>query len=341
MFSPIRTERLVLRPPRLDDVEGLFERRNHPEVTHDANPSAPLTREQAQKWVEGAIAMEGPVSDEWWMLMVTDAETDEVYGDLALHLLSEGRTAEIGYVLAPVFWGRGYAIEAVNALVECLFETLGVTRVMGMVHPDNLASAMVLERAGMLYEGQTRLSYWVGDVPSDDVIYGMTRPDWEAWRQRPRRAPDSVKLIEVTNANFKDVYSLETHRSQRSFVAPMPASLSQALIAPSDPEDPTTPWYRAIEADGVIAGFAMVALPTPKDPEPFLWRLLIDRMHQRRGIASMALDLVDSEMKAKGYPTLMTSWIPGKGSPEAFYMDRGFEPTGEVDDGEIVGRKQL
>jgi diamine N-acetyltransferase len=329
-----------LRPPRLDDVDGLFERRSAPEVIEYPSWVLPFTREKAQQLIEGVVAMEGPVSDEWWMLIITDAETGEVYGDLALHLLSEGRTAEIGYTLAPEFWGKGYAVEAAAALVEYFFDTLGVTRVMGITHPDNRASAMVLERIGMLSEGRTRLSYWVGDVASDDVIYGMTRPDWEAWRDRPRQRPETVRLVEVSNSNFGDVYSLETHRSQRSFVAPMPKSLSQALVAPSDP-DPTTPWFRAIEADGVTTGFAMVALPNERNPEPFLWRLLIDRMHQRRGIASMALDLVDSEMRAMGYSTFATSWIPGKGSPEGFYRGRGFEPTGEIEHGEIIGRKQL
>ena len=64
-------------------------------------------------------------------------------------------------------------------------------------------------------------------------------------------------------------------------------------------------------------------------------------MHQRRGIASLALDLVEAEMRSMGYPAWKTSWVPGRGSPESFYLARGFEPTGEVDHGEIVARRDL
>ncbi len=286
-------------------------------------------------------AMGGPADGEWWMLAVANPNTDEVLGDLALYLSNDGRSAEIGYTFGSNHWGSGYAVEAVEALVAQLFEVFGVTRVSAMLHPDNRPSAMVLERNGFLFEGRTRLSYWTGDENTDDLIYGLTREDWEAWRDRKSAAPDEVGLVEVTNANFAAVYALQTHHSQRSFVAPMPKSLSQALVAPTDPENPAIPWYRAIEADGVAVGFVMVAMPTPKDPEPFLWRLLVDRLHQRRGIASIALDLVEAEMRVFGHPILLTSWVPGRGSPEAFYLGRGFEPTGEVDHGEIVGRKVL
>ena len=74
---------------------------------------------------------------------------------------------------------------------------------------------------------------------------------------------------------------------------------------------------RAIEADGQIVGFVMLALTTPNHPEPYLWRLLIDRMHQRRGIGSRALELLADECRAMGDSTLLVSWAEGKGSPRA------------------------
>jgi diamine N-acetyltransferase len=42
-----------------------------------------------------------------------------------------------------------------------------------------------------------------------------------------------------------------------------------------------------------------------------------------------------------GDETLLTSWEPGRGSPEPFYLSRGFEPTGRIVDGEIEGRLHL
>ena len=92
-------------------------------------------------------------------------------------------------------------------------------------------------------------------------------------------------------------------------------------------------------ADGTIVGFVMLGLSD--HAEPFLWRLLIDRTHQRRGIAGAALALVAKEIKAMGSETFLTSWIEGRGSPGPFYLGLGFEPTGEVIHGETVARRTL
>jgi len=106
-------------------------------------------------------------------------------------------------------------------------------------------------------------------------------------------------------------------------------------------DTPQTAWMRAIEADGDVAGFVMLALMAEADEGPFLWRFLVDRLHQRRGIAGRALDIVEDEVRAMGYPRLITSWIPGRGSPEPFYLSRGFEPTGDMEGIEVVALKAL
>ena len=341
MPFPIRTERLLLRPFVVSDAEAMWIRRNLPEVSVYQDWQTPYSRREAERVTREVIEMGGPQPDEWWMATIADPDTDEVIGDLALHLPWAGRSAEIGYSLHPDHWAKGYAVEAAEALVRFCFEELGTTRVFGTLHSENRASAMVLERVGMLFEGHTRSSFWVGDEVSDDLIYGMTRDDWESWTNRPRHRPDGVRLVEIDGGSFQQVYGLRTHKSQESFVAPMAKSLAQALLAPTDPEHPATPWYRAIEADGEIVGFVMLALPGESIPEPFLWRLLIDRMHQRRGIATMALDLVEEEVRSWGHETLMTSWVPGKGSPGPFYEACGYEPTGEMDGDEVVARKRL
>ena len=341
MFTPIRTERLLIRAFEPDDAEGLWQRRNDPVVARYQNWELPFPRERVDRIVSELVAMDGPENDEWWMAIVADAGTGETLGDLALHLSWEGRTAEVGYTFAAEHWGRGYAVEAVEALVAYLYRELDVTRVFGMLHPDNPPSAMVLERVGMLFEGHTRSSFWLGDECSDDWIYGMTREDWETWIDRPRSRPSRVRLIEVSASNVHEVERLATHKSQERFVAPMTQSFTDALFPEVVDSAPVVPWMRAVEADGALVGFVMLAVRTEHHPEPFLWRLLIDRLHQRRGIGGMVLDLVVEECRARGDATLLTSWGEGKGSPGAFYLANGFVPTGRVIHGETEGRKQL
>jgi RimJ/RimL family protein N-acetyltransferase len=289
--------------------------------------------------VDSVSAMRGPTDGEWWMAAV--CFDDEPIGDVAVHMTWDLRSAEIGYTLAKSAWGNGYATEAVLALVEWLFADPRLTRISGQLHPDNVASAMVLERAGFLFEGHTRLSYWVGTDNSDDWIFGMTRPDWVEWKDRPANGPDRIELVEIDETMMVDMARLKTHKTQEQFVAPMLESFADALMPGFDNGARVVPWMRAVHSDGQAVGFVMLAEMTEQHPEPYLWRLLVDRLHQRRGIGRLVLEAVVAEWRDRGAGSLLTSWGQGRGSPEQFYLDYGFVPTGEIDHGEIVGRLVL
>ena len=340
-FTPLRTDRLLLRPVRAADAAPLAARRSDPEVARYQTWIPPYALDRAEALIADVMAMDGPSDGAWWMLTVADPADTTVFGDIVMKLTWDGRTAEIGYNFDRDSWGQGYAVGAVEALVEYLFDTVRVTRIEGGLHPDNPASAMVLERVGMLFEGHTRRSFWVGDDNSDDWLYGMVRDDWEAWRSRPRHRPESVELVEVTTDNLRATMRLVTHKSQEQFVAPVTQSLCEALVPPVENGVTLDPWYRAVVADGELAGFVMLARSQPGAAEPWLWRLLVDRMHQRRGIGSRTIDLVVDQCRARGDDTLLTSWRLGRGSPEPMYLARGFVPTGEIDDGEVIARLRL
>ncbi len=341
-FALIRTERLILRRPELSDAEAAYERRSLPEVAVYQDWEMPYTRERAEASTARAVEMGGPQVDRTWNITVVDAEQpDRILGDLAVQLKWGGRTGYVGYTFHPDHWGKGYATEATRALIEYLFTDLGVSRIESDLDPRNPPSARVLEACGLQFEGLTRESFWVGEECSDDMLYGMTRADWEAWRGRPRHRPDQVSLVPVTEENVAAVAALTTHKSQERFVAPMGVSFKDALVPGTEDGVPVVPWYRAIEADGEIVGFVMVAEPTPARPNPYLWRLLIDRMHQRRGVASAALDELEQTVRGQGATAIEVSWGEGPGSPGPFYRPRGYVPSGEIHDGETHAVKAL
>lgn len=338
-FQPILTDRLLIRPVAASDADALAARRNDPSVAEYQDWTTPY--DDAEALIAGSAAMDGPTNNSWWMATVVDRATDAIVGDLVVHLTLEGRCAEVGYTFAAEHWGRGYAVEALQPLVDHLFDDVGVTRVFGMLHPDNLASARVLERTGFLFEGHTRNSFWKDDENSDDWIYGQTPEEHDAWRNRPRHRPVDVELIPVAHSNARDVFELRTHWSQRRFVSPMEHTFTDALFPEVYRGHAMKPWLRAVHADGALVAFVMLGLPTPGQREHYLWRLLVDRLHQRRGIGRRILDLVVAECRRMGAVDLHTSWVAGRGSPESFYLAYGFEPTGDVEDGEIVARFNL
>lgn len=341
MFPGLRTQRLLVRGVEPGDVDALVARRNDPAVAALQAWTIPYPRERAQRIVDDVLAMTGPLDGQWWMATIVQRSSGEVIGDLVVRARNDLRTAEVGYSIATAHWGNGFAVEALSALVDWLFETYPVTRLEGMLHPENRASAMVLERTGFLFEGHTRLSFWLGDDNSDDWIYGMTRADWQAWRNRPRTAPSDVRLVPVTAANKERALALATHHSQQAFVAPMLHSFADALVPGDEDGFAVRPWLRLVEADGQPVAFAMLALVDRPGAQPYLWRLLVDRLHQHRGIGARVLDLVAEQCRAWGAPGLLVSWAEGKGSPRPFYLAHGFVPTGRVVDGETEARLAL
>ncbi len=85
----------------------------------------------------------------------------------------------------------------------------------------------------------------------------------------------------------------------------------------------------------------MTAEVTGQHPEPYLWKLLIGRLHQRRGIGQRVLALLVDRLRAEGRSTIVTSWGEGQGSPRPFYERLGFVPTGNTVDGETEARLTL
>ncbi len=338
MFPTLRTERLQLRRPRPADAEALWERRNVPEVAHLQSWTVPYDRADADTLVAGAAAMDGPADGEWWMLTVTDPDDTTIYGDLALHLTWGGRTAEVGYTFGRQHWGNGYATEALHALLAHLFDEMGITRATGQLHPDNLASARVLERCGFVFEGHTANSFWVGEENSDDWIYGLTPELWRDWNDRPRDAPETIELLEPYPDGLRHVLALGPHQSQQHLVAPIAHSLAQVAVPPVDAGVPVVPWPRVVHADGEPVGFVMMEQPNEVYDIPFLWRLVIDRRHQGRGIGRRVVEQVIAQARSWEVDALQVSWVPGIGSPGPFYESLGFVPTGEVDEDEIVAK---
>ena len=160
---------------------------------------------------------------------------------------------------------------------------------------------------------------------------GEAAPDHD-----PRSVADGavVELREVAKDTVRAVCILQVAPEQRGFVAPNAVSFAEAMFEPKA-------WFRAIVADEVPVGFAMLSVD-PERSEYYLWRLMVDARYQGRGYGRAALALVVDHVRSlPGATELLVSWVPEPGGPEPFYRGLGFEPTGAVDEGEIVARLPL
>lgn len=254
-------------------------------------------------------------------------------------LANNGKTAQIEASRAEV--------DSICALVDELFAG-GVIRIWAAVLPEDLEAAMALESTGFIFEGEQHNSFLQGELHEVDWLYGVTPELRNEWVNRDRSFPESIELVEPYPIGLRHVIALGVHKSQERFVSPIAASLAQVAVPPpedgfeNDPDGPLVePWPRIIHADGEPVGFVMMSKPSEHGPEPYLWRLLIDRMHQRRGVGRRAVELVIEQARSWGAPSLLVTWVPGVGSPEALYTSLGFVPTGEMEEDEVVARLTL
>ena len=109
-----------------------------------------------------------------WALTLKGDE--RVIGMIALH--PAGFRVGIGYVLGRAYWGRGLMTEAARTLVELTLAQPEVFRVWAVCDVDNLASARVLEKAGLVREGVLRrwsLHPNISAEPRDSLCYAKVK----------------------------------------------------------------------------------------------------------------------------------------------------------------------
>jgi diamine N-acetyltransferase len=145
----------------------------------------------------------------------------------------------------------------------------------------------------------------------------------------------AVTLREVTKENLRDILMLRVAPEQERFVASNAVSIAQAHF------DPEIAWFRAIYADDTPVGFLMLH-DEPTVPTYFLWRFMIDHRFQGRGYGRLALELLIDHVRSRpGATFLSLSHVPGEGDPSPFDQRMGFTHTGELDEGELIMRRDL
>ena len=144
-----------------------------------------------------------------------------------------------------------------------------------------------------------------------------------------------VTLREVTRENLHDVLRLKVTPDQDQFVANNAISIAQAHFYPE------IAWFRAIYADETPVGFMMLSDDASRS-RYFLWRLMLDSRYQKFGFAAKAMVLLFDYVRTRpGAKEIFVSCVPGEGSPYGFYEKLGFAPTGEIEDDEVVMRRDL
>ncbi len=174
----IYTERLVIRRIRFSDAREMYEYRADRSV-QKYQTWEPRSLADVERFITENEASEFGLKDTWHQLGVFIKESGKMIGDIGIHFKGELNTeAEIGYTISPAYQGKGYATEAVSAVITCLFAKMGKRRITASVDPMNLRSVNLLERIGMRKEAHFRKSFLFRGEWVDDVVYGLLKEEW-------------------------------------------------------------------------------------------------------------------------------------------------------------------
>ncbi len=159
----LRTERLLLRGWREDDIEPMRAINSDPEVNAWLGVDPSQTEARIAHWL-----------NHWQQFgfglwAIEEKATEEMIGRVGLvdqvDWTVSPQDAEVGWTLASSAWGKGYATEAALAALEFAREK-GLRHIISITRPDNVRSQRVMEKLGLTYRGATN---WHG---YDQVWYG-------------------------------------------------------------------------------------------------------------------------------------------------------------------------
>ena len=149
-----------------------------------------------------------------------------------------------------------------------------------------------------------------------------------------------VTLREIDDSNREEVLALRVSPAQLNFVSSVADSLAEPA---NEPDGRAIQW--AVYDDETPVGFVMISdeVSAPDYIAQYLWKLLVDERHQRKGYGTATLDLVVEYFRGRpGVEAMWTSAGQGAGSPIPFYERYGFERTGDiVFDDEVLLRLPL
>lgn len=162
----IHTQRLLLRRARMDDLDAMHRILGNAAAMRYWSTLPHTDIEQTREWL-GA------------MIEAPPEESDDFIVELGGRVIGKAgcwRLPEVGYILHPDHWGKGYAGEALGAAIAHVFASYPVAALEADVDPRNTASLRLLERLGFRETRRAERTMQIGDEWCDSVYLSLKRP---------------------------------------------------------------------------------------------------------------------------------------------------------------------
>ncbi|WP_174187362.1 GNAT family N-acetyltransferase [Nocardia barduliensis] len=168
---PLISDRLILREFTGTDEAAVHAFAGDPVVTRFTD-WGPNSIEDTRAFLADATAQARDPQRDAFTFAVTQAHSGRLIGSAAIGVTSaRHRRGEFGFVFHRDFWSQGYATEAGTLLLRFGFDRLRLRRISATCHPDNQASARVLAKLGLEFEGRMRSHLFVRGAWRDSLLY--------------------------------------------------------------------------------------------------------------------------------------------------------------------------
>lgn len=178
--SIAQTARLKLREFHEADWVQVHKYASDPEVVRFIG-WGPNTEEDTKKFIQRSLLQQKENPRLNYSLAIVLRDQNELVGGCGLYESNiKNFEGWIGYCLNRQFWGYGYATETARALLDLGFSSLKLHRIFATCDPENPASAHVMEKIGMQYEGRLRENLWCSDGSwRDSLVYAIIDREWK------------------------------------------------------------------------------------------------------------------------------------------------------------------
>jgi RimJ/RimL family protein N-acetyltransferase len=329
----IETQRLILRRFRLEDAEDMYHNwASDPEVTRyltwPVHASVEVTKSLLADWV---ARYEDGGTFNWVM---EDKETGKAIGNISVVKLNERtEAADMGYCMSRAYWGRGLMPEALTAVINYLFDVVGLNRIAACHDVNNPKSGRVMAKASMTFEGILHSAGRNNQGFCDVGRYVLLREDTEAPVQESAPAPVAVRLareedLDRVNELRRDVNDLHVAGVPDVFKPGFCDELRDFLyVIWKNPQQEIV----VAELEGKVCGFAVLNhINKPENPFMFERDFLdidefgVDASCRRQGIASAMIRFIREFAREKGFRRIeLNMWEFNRGAL-AFYEAAGF-----------------
>jgi len=175
-FPELESERLLYRAYTTEDAETLFHMRSHPDVSKYMDTAVPKHSEDTRRRIEGYHKAFDDKKGITWAII--EKQSNALIGDFGIWRIDKQNSrGEIGYILHPTFWKKGYMNEAMHTLIRFGFKVLNLHSYEANVNIDNKRSKTLLLKLGFKLEAYFRENFYYDGQFLDSEIYCLLKSD--------------------------------------------------------------------------------------------------------------------------------------------------------------------